>query len=158
MVALKFLPDEFVATKADKERFLREARTASSLDHPNIGVIHGIEETPEGRTYIVMAFYEGETLARRISRGALPLGEALDIAIQIARGITEAHSNSHSAECGENSGLRAGVCQYLIGQHANLRHSRNDWLHVAGTDIRQGCGSADRHLGFGSCSGGDDHG
>lgn len=94
LVALKFLPDEFVATKADKERFLREARTASSLDHPNIGVIHGIEETPEGRTYIVMAFYEGETLARRISRGALPLGEALDIAIQIARGITEAHSRA----------------------------------------------------------------
>jgi serine/threonine protein kinase len=43
LVALKFLPDEFVATKSNKERFLREARTASSLDHPNIGVIHGIE-------------------------------------------------------------------------------------------------------------------
>ena len=66
LVALKFLPDQVAASKTDKERFLREARTASSLDHPNIGVIHGIEETADGRTYIVMAFYEGETLARKI--------------------------------------------------------------------------------------------
>ena len=74
LVALKFLSDDLVARKADKERFLREARTASSLDHPNIGVIHGIEETTDGRTFIVMAFYEGETLARKISGGPLPLG------------------------------------------------------------------------------------
>ena len=94
LVALKFLPDELVATKADKERFLREARTASSLDHPNVGVIHGIEETSDGRTYIVMAFYEGETLARKISRGPLPLGEAVDIAIQTARGLVAAHSRA----------------------------------------------------------------
>src|SRR5260370_4717548 len=92
LVALKFLPDEVVATKADKERFLREARTASSLDHPNIGVIHGIEEAPDGRAYIVMAFYEGETLARKISRGPLPLGEAVDIAVQTAPGPGAAHS------------------------------------------------------------------
>ena len=94
LVALKFLPDELVATEADKERFLREARTASSLDHPNISVIHGIEEAPDGRSYIVMAFYEGETLARKISRGPLPLGEAVDIAIQTARGLVAAHSRA----------------------------------------------------------------
>src|SRR5437870_13512981 len=84
LVALKFLPDEPVATKADKERFLREARTASSLDHPNVGVIHGIEETSHGRTYIVMACYEGETLARKISRDPLPLGDSRDIAVTTA--------------------------------------------------------------------------
>lgn len=94
VVALKFLPDELVASAIDKERFLREARTASSLDHPNIGVIHGIEETPDGRTYIVMAFYEGETLARRISRAPIPLGEATDIAIQTAGGLAEAHGKA----------------------------------------------------------------
>jgi len=94
LVALKFLPDQLVASKTDKERFLREARTASSLDHPNIGVIHGIEETSDGRAYIVMAFYEGETLARKISRGPLPLGETVDIAIQTARGLTEAHARA----------------------------------------------------------------
>jgi eukaryotic-like serine/threonine-protein kinase len=94
LVALKFLPDQVSASKPDKERFLREARTASSLDHSNIGVIHGIEETVDGRTYIVMAFYEGETLARKISGGPLPLGEAVDIAIQTARGLAEAHARA----------------------------------------------------------------
>jgi serine/threonine protein kinase len=94
LVALKFLSDQLVASKTDKERFLREARTASSLDHPNIGVIHGIEETSDGRTFIVMAFYEGETLAHKIAGGPLPLGEAVDIAIQTARGLTEAHARA----------------------------------------------------------------
>ncbi len=94
LVALKFLPDQVAASKTDKQRFLREARTASSLDHPNIGVIHGIEETADGRTYIVMAFYEGETLARKISAGPLPLGDAVDIAIQTARGLADAHARA----------------------------------------------------------------
>jgi eukaryotic-like serine/threonine-protein kinase len=91
LVALKFLPDEVLVSTTDKERFLREARTASSLDHPNIGVIYGIEETPDGRPFIAMAFYEGETLARKILRGPLALSEATDIAVQMARGLTEAH-------------------------------------------------------------------
>ena len=50
-VALKFLPTELNASEKDKERFLKEARTASSLDHPNIGVIHGVEETSDGRAF-----------------------------------------------------------------------------------------------------------
>src|SRR5260370_33922305 len=56
--------------------------------------MQGIEEDRDGRTYIVMAFYEGETLARKISRGPLPLGEAVDIAIQTARGLVAAHSRA----------------------------------------------------------------
>ena len=68
-VALKFLPAELNASQREKERFLREARTASSLDHPNIGVIHGIEETADGLTFIVMAYYEGSSLAQRIQKG-----------------------------------------------------------------------------------------
>src|SRR6201984_2221865 len=87
LVALKFLPDQLVASKTDKERFLREARTASSLDHPNIGVIHGIEETSDGRTFIVMAFYEGQSLAHRIYSGSKPLSvlEVVEIGIQMAK-------------------------------------------------------------------------
>jgi eukaryotic-like serine/threonine-protein kinase len=91
-VALKFLPAELNASDRDKQRFLREARTASSLDHPNIGVIHGIEETPDGRTFIVMAFYEGQSLAQKIRNGPLTPAEALDIAIQMASGLAEAHA------------------------------------------------------------------
>ena len=92
-VALKFLPAELNASERDKERFLREARTASSLDHPNIGVIHGIEQTADGHTFIVMAFYEGSSLAQRIQKGPLKVGEAIGIARQMAQGLGEAHSH-----------------------------------------------------------------
>lgn len=91
-VALKFLPSELNSNLRDKERFLREARTASSLDHPNIGVIHGIEETADGHTFIVMAFYEGESLAQRIRNGPLRLDEVMDIGSQMLRGLAEAHA------------------------------------------------------------------
>lgn len=95
-VALKFFPPGLNASDLDKERFLREARIASSLDHPNIGVIHGIEETSDGRTFIVMAFYEGQSLADRIQTGSGPLSalEVVEIAIQIAHGLEAAHSRN----------------------------------------------------------------
>ena len=92
VVALKFLPPELNTSARDKERFLREARTASSLDHPNIGVIHGVEETEDGLTFIVMAFYEGSSLAQRIQGGPLPVSESIEIARQMACGLSEAHS------------------------------------------------------------------
>ena len=92
IVALKFLPAELNTSERDKERFLREARTASSLDHPNIGVIHGVEETEDGLTFIVMAFYEGSSLAQRIQSGPLPVSESIEIARQMACGLGEAHS------------------------------------------------------------------
>ena len=93
VVALKFLPQELNASQPDKERFLREARTASSLDHPNIGVIHGVEDTEDGRTFIIMAFYEGASLAGYIARGPLTEPQAIDIASQMARGLSEAHAH-----------------------------------------------------------------
>ena len=93
-VALKFLPAELNASQREKERFLREARTASSLDHPNIGVIHGIEETADGLTFIVMAYYEGSSLAQRIQKGSMKLHEAVAIARQMAQGLGEAHRHS----------------------------------------------------------------
>jgi serine/threonine protein kinase len=92
-VALKFLPPELNASEREKDRFLREARTASSLDHPNIGVIHGIEETEDGFTFIVMAFYEGSSLAQRIQKGSLKVREAVGIARQMAQGLGEAHAH-----------------------------------------------------------------
>jgi len=91
-VALKFLPQELNASEKEKERFLKEARTASKLDHPHIGVIHGIEETSDGSSFIVMAFYDGEPLSKRTRRGPLPFREAIDIAVQMAEGLAEAHS------------------------------------------------------------------
>ena len=93
-VALKFLPEHLIANVPERERVLREARTASSLDHTNIGIIHGFEETDTGRVFIVMAYYEGDTLAHKILRGPLMVGEATDIAIQIAEGLSAAHSGA----------------------------------------------------------------
>ncbi len=75
-----------------KIRFVREAKAASALDHPNIGTIHEIAETENGQLFIVMAYYEGETLKETIDRGPLSLREALDIVVQMARGLAKAHS------------------------------------------------------------------
>jgi serine/threonine protein kinase/tetratricopeptide (TPR) repeat protein len=93
-VALKFLPLEVDSSTKEKEQFLKEARTASSLDHPNIGVIHGVEETSDGRSFIVMAFYEGESLAQKIRKGLITFREAVDIAIQMAKGLEAAHARN----------------------------------------------------------------
>ncbi len=90
-VALKFLPHDANVNQRDNDRLLKEARAASALDHPNIGTIHGIEQTPDGHLFIVMAFYDGETLQRKIRRGALPYDIALDYAIQMAQGLAAAH-------------------------------------------------------------------
>ena len=93
-VALKFLPQDMVVTGADRERLLREARAASTLDHPNIGVIHGLEESDDRQFFIVMGYYEGMTLAERLDRGVVPIRESLDLAIQIARGLSAAHARN----------------------------------------------------------------
>jgi serine/threonine protein kinase/tetratricopeptide (TPR) repeat protein len=91
-VALKFLPPEMDRNERERDYFLLEARTASSLDHPNIGVIHGIEETTDGRAFIVMAFYAGQSLGQLLRRGPLGVGEAVPITCQIAQGLQEAHA------------------------------------------------------------------
>ena len=100
IAALKFLPIYFSGDKEAKERFIHEAQTASSLDHPNICTIYEIDEIKNkinkaaGRLFIAMAFYEGETLKRKIQRGALSIGDVVDIAIQIAKGLSKAHQQS----------------------------------------------------------------
>jgi len=90
-VALKFLPPELTRDPEAKARFLQEARSASGLDHPNLCTIHEVGETDDGRLYLAMPSYDGETLRRRIERGPLPIDEAIDIAEQIARGLAKAH-------------------------------------------------------------------
>ena len=91
-VALKFLPPQWSHDEDAKQRFIREAQAASATDHRNICTIHNIEHTDDGRLFIVMACYEGETLKQKLERGALPVDEALDIAAQIAEGLTRAHA------------------------------------------------------------------
>jgi eukaryotic-like serine/threonine-protein kinase len=93
-VALKFLPHDLALSDSDRERFLREARSASALDHPNIGVIHGIDKAADGQIFIVMAYYEGQTLAQRLSAGHLALRQAMDWTCQIAAGLSAAHARN----------------------------------------------------------------
>ncbi len=91
-VALKFLPVEISKRAVNKERFAREARAASALDHPNICTIYEIDETADGRLFLAMAFYGGDDLRRRLERGRLELGEALRIALDVTRGLAAAHA------------------------------------------------------------------
>src|ERR1700754_2945924 len=85
-VALKSLPSSAVPDLAHKRSLLEEARAACVLDHPNICRIHHVEELPDGQIILVMAFYEGETVAQRITRGPLDLPSATWIAIQLLSG------------------------------------------------------------------------
>ena len=89
-VALKILPEAFASDPDRLARFQREAQVLASLNHPNIAQIHGIEED-EGTRALVLELVEGPTLADRISKGPIPLDEALPIAKQIAEALEAAH-------------------------------------------------------------------
>jgi serine/threonine protein kinase/Flp pilus assembly protein TadD len=91
-VALKFLPSELTRDPEAKERFIHEAQAASSLDHNSICTVHEIGETEDEQIFIAMACYEGETLKKKIERGAMALEQAISIAIQVAEGLGKAHA------------------------------------------------------------------
>ncbi|HEV2149030.1 MAG TPA: protein kinase [Longimicrobiaceae bacterium] len=90
-VALKFLPPHLNADEHARERFLVEAQAAAALDHPNICTLYEAGETDDGHLFLAMPFYEGETLKRRLTGGALTVAEALDVAVQVANGLEKAH-------------------------------------------------------------------
>ncbi|MEK6324042.1 MAG: protein kinase [Acidobacteriota bacterium] len=90
-VAIKFLSVESALDEGAKKRLIREARAAAKLDHPNICAIHEVGEA-HGQSFIVMQYVEGETLAGRVKRKPLELRESLDIAVQVADALAEAHS------------------------------------------------------------------
>src|SRR5438094_10199831 len=90
-VALKFLAGAHTADKAFIERFLREARLASALNHPHICTIHEIGDH-EGRPFLVLELLEGKTLKDEIEGGLLPMDRVIDLSIQIVDAVEAAHA------------------------------------------------------------------
>src|SRR5881398_3428068 len=89
-VALKFLPDDVAANELAFERFRREARAASALNHPNVCTIHEIQEHA-GQAFIAMELLEGSTLRDLIGENSVPLYQQLDIGVQVGGGLEAAH-------------------------------------------------------------------
>jgi serine/threonine protein kinase len=89
-VALKFLSTQALGSQEEKIRFVNEAQTAAALDHPSICTVHEIDEA-DGQTFIAMAYIEGLSLKDKIQSGPLRLDQALEITIQVAEGLQEAH-------------------------------------------------------------------
>jgi serine/threonine protein kinase/tetratricopeptide (TPR) repeat protein len=91
LVALKFLAPSITTDEDANKRFIYEAQSASALDHPNICTIHEIDKSDDGQMFICMAYYDGISLREKIKRGPLTTEEAINIAIQIAQGLKQAH-------------------------------------------------------------------
>jgi tetratricopeptide (TPR) repeat protein len=91
-VALKLLPEELSHDHYRMQRFVQEAQAASAINHPNVCIIHEVGESEDGRSFIAMEYIEGETLSTRIGGQPLPLKEVVDIGIQVADALSEAHS------------------------------------------------------------------
>jgi len=91
-VAIKILPESLMRDRKRIARFEKEARLLASLNHPNIAVVHSLERTSEGAVFVVMERIEGESLAKRMRKGPLPLADALRICRDVAAGLEAAHA------------------------------------------------------------------
>ena len=90
-VAIKMLSETLAGSHQARERLINEARAAAALDHPNICSIHEVGEE-DGHVFIVMQYIDGQSLAERIWKSPLPPGEVVDVGIQTAQALAEAHA------------------------------------------------------------------
>ncbi len=90
-VAVKLLPSHLVTDEEAKHRFIQEAQAASALNHPNVCTVFDIDESADGQLFMAMALYEGASLKEMLSVGPLEIGKAVDLARQVADGLSAAH-------------------------------------------------------------------
>jgi serine/threonine protein kinase len=151
-VAIKTLPSVFTHDADRVARFKREAKTLAALNHPNIAIIHGLEESG-GQQFLVMELVEGETLADKLLRGPLPVGEALRIATQIAQALEAAHektiihrdlkpANVKITPDGKVKVLDFGLAKAFEGEASGASLSNSPTLTGAGTGAGMILGTA----------------
>ena len=142
-VAIKTLPEEFAKDEERLARFEREAKLLASLNHPNIATIHGLEED-NGTCFLVLELVEGDTLADRLKRGAIPVEEALQLALQIAEALETAHekgvihrdlkpANIKVTPEGKIKVLDFGLAKAFQGDGADVNLSQSPTLSMAAT-------------------------
>ncbi len=161
-VAIKVLPDMLAGDPQFRERFDREARAISQLDHPHICALYDVGDQ-DGTAFLVMQFLDGETLADRLTKGALPIEQALRMAIEIASALDRAHragivhrdlkpGNIMLTKAGAkllDFGLAKTSSSFVAGAglstpddaaepHGAGNHPRHRAVHGAGTTRRQG--------------------
>jgi serine/threonine protein kinase len=142
-VAIKVLPQEFTKDTERVARFQREAKLLASLNHPNIAAIYGLEEA-EGTHFLVLELIEGNTLADRIKAGAIPVEEALKLALQISEALEAAHekgvihrdlkpANIKVTPDGKVKVLDFGLAKAYAGDTENMNLSNSPTLSDAAT-------------------------
>ena len=142
-VAIKTLPEEFAQDEERLARFEREAKLLASLNHPNIATIHGLEED-SGTRFLVLELVEGDTLADRLKRGAIPVEESLKLALQIAEALEAAHekgvihrdlkpANIKVTPDGKIKVLDFGLAKAFSGDGSDANLSQSPTLSMAAT-------------------------
>ena len=91
--AIKFLPAEFAAEPERRQRFLKEARATSALNHPHVCVVYDVGETDDGLAFIAMEFVQGQSLEALVEQGPLEVLKVTEIGVQIADALDAAHAN-----------------------------------------------------------------